>query len=152
MPHSSSPRERTLRVVSLGGGVQSTAMLLMGLAGEFGPPPEVALFADTGWEPPEVYAHLAWLEQTVAPFPILRLTTGNLRQDLLDAAAGRTRRVANPPFFTRSGHGSDACCAGTARATTKYGRSTAPRASSSRPPDAPLRRSGSVSQWMKRTG
>ncbi len=94
-----------LRVVSLGAGLQSTTMLLMGLAGEFGPPPDVALFADTGWEPEAVYAHLDWLEGVVAPFPIVRISTGNLRQDLLDAVTGRARRVANPPFFTASRRG-----------------------------------------------
>jgi hypothetical protein len=82
-------------------------MLLMGLAGEFGPKPDVAIFADTGWEPPEVYTHLEWLERTVAPFPVVRIVTGNLRRDLLDATAGHMRRVSNPPFFTRSARGKD---------------------------------------------
>lgn len=96
-----------LRVVSLGAGVQSTAMLLMGLRGAFGPPPDIAIFADTGWEPPEVYTHLDWLERILAPFPIVRIVAGNLRQDLLDAVNGRARRVSNPPFFTRSARGKD---------------------------------------------
>lgn len=90
-----------LRVLSLGAGVQSTAMLLMGLAGTFGAPPDVALFADSGWEPRHVYAHLDWLTATVAPFPILRVSRGSLRDDLLAATAGRKQRVANPPYFVK---------------------------------------------------
>lgn len=45
-----------LRVVSFGGGVNSTA-LLVGLA-ERGTPPHLILFADTGDEFPETYAHV----------------------------------------------------------------------------------------------
>lgn len=78
-----------LRVISLSAGVRSTAMLLMGLAGEFGPPPDVAIFADTGWEQPDVYAHLAWLEHTVAPFPIVRISVSKA------AVTGERARIAN---------------------------------------------------------
>ena len=53
--------EASLRVVSLGAGVQSSAMLLMGAQGRFGAPPDMAVFADTGNEPPEVYAMVEWL-------------------------------------------------------------------------------------------
>ena len=53
--------DASLRVVSLGGGVQSSAMLLMGAQGRFGTPPDVALFADTGNEPPTVYDMVGWL-------------------------------------------------------------------------------------------
>lgn len=48
-------------VLSLGAGVQSTTMLLMAAAGELEPLPELAIFADTGWEPATVYEHLDWL-------------------------------------------------------------------------------------------
>ena len=50
-----------LRVISLGAGVQSTTMALMAAAGEIGPMPDCAIFADTGWEPKAVYDHLDWL-------------------------------------------------------------------------------------------
>lgn len=46
-----------LRVLSLGAGVQSSAVLLMSCEGEL-PKLDAAVFADTGWEPPEVYEHL----------------------------------------------------------------------------------------------
>ena len=56
-------RNRTpFRSLSLGAGVQSTVLALMAERGEYGlPKPDVAVFADTGWEPPSVYEHLDWL-------------------------------------------------------------------------------------------
>jgi hypothetical protein len=39
----------TLRVLSLGAGVQSTTLALMAAHGEIGPMPDCAIFADTGW-------------------------------------------------------------------------------------------------------
>lgn len=72
-----------LRVLSLGAGVQSTALLLMALRGEFGDVPNAAIFADTQWEPRAVYDHLNWLEGEVAPFPIHRVSIGNIRDAVL---------------------------------------------------------------------
>src|SRR5256885_15710837 len=63
-----------LVVQSLGAGVQSTTMLLLANHGELpGPPVDAAIFADTGWEPAAVYAHLAWLER-VSEVPIIRVS------------------------------------------------------------------------------
>ena len=39
-----------LRILSLGAGVQSTALLLMSIRGEIDRR-DCAIFADTGWEP-----------------------------------------------------------------------------------------------------
>ena len=50
-----------MHVISLGGGVQSTVMLLMAEREEITPLPSAAIFADTGWEPEYVYQHLSWL-------------------------------------------------------------------------------------------
>lgn len=59
-----------LRILSLGAGVQSTTVALMAARGEI-PPPDCAIFADTGDEPKAVYEHLAWLSSPgVLPFPI----------------------------------------------------------------------------------
>lgn len=69
-------------ILSLGAGVQSTTMLLMAMAGEFDSAPEVAIFADTGWEPRAVYDHLAWLE-SISTIPIERVSVGNIREDTL---------------------------------------------------------------------
>lgn len=57
-----------VHVLSLGAGVQSSTMALMAAKGEI-QMPAVAIFADTGDEPDEVYDWLATLKRLV-PFPI----------------------------------------------------------------------------------
>ena len=82
----SAPR---MTVVSLGGGVQSTVMALMAgeslsptrSGGAFGRVPNCAIFADTGWEPPTIYAHLEWLADKLR-FPLHVVDNGrSLRED-----------------------------------------------------------------------
>ena len=77
----------THRVLSLGGGVQSSVLLLMADRGELDSRPDVAIFADTAWEPASVYEHLAWLEQEVS-IPIVRVAHG---RSLRDATATWTQ-------------------------------------------------------------
>lgn len=90
-----------LRVLSLGAGVQSTALALMAAHGEIGPMPDCAVFADTGWEPKAVYEHLAWLRSSnVLPFPVHIVAAGDLRADLIAGARGE--RWASIPAFTRN--------------------------------------------------
>ena len=69
----------SLRVISLGAGVQSSVMALMAAHGEIEPMPDAAIFADTQWEPRGVYEHLDWLEEQL-PFPIYRVSEGNIRE------------------------------------------------------------------------
>lgn len=88
-------------VISLGAGVQSSTMALMAARGELTPTPDCAIFADTGAEPAAVYRHLDWLE-TQLPFPVHRVSAGNLRHEILGAMAGSNRMDARPPFFTLS--------------------------------------------------
>ncbi|WP_129287489.1 hypothetical protein [Streptomyces sp. GZWMJZ-114] len=48
---------------------------------------DYAIFADTGWEPRAVYAHLDRIEEEIARpagIPVLRVTSGNIRDDALD--------------------------------------------------------------------
>lgn len=73
-----------MRVLSLGAGVQSTTVLLMSLYEQL-PPLDAAIFADTGWEPKAVYAHLDWLEGECkrARVPLYRVSRGDLRVDAL---------------------------------------------------------------------
>ncbi|CAO3425657.1 hypothetical protein [Azospirillum doebereinerae] len=90
-----------LRVLSLGAGVQSTTLALMATHGEVEPIPDCAIFADTGWEPPAVYRHLAWLMTPgVLAFPVHVVSAGNLRDDLLAGAQGQ--RWASIPAYTRT--------------------------------------------------
>jgi hypothetical protein len=94
--------QKTVKIISLGAGVQSTTLLLMAARGEFGEDfPRLAVFADTGWEPPHVYAHLDWLEEEVGKYGIriIRASSGNLREDFLDSLKGRRKRAASIPMY-----------------------------------------------------
>lgn len=78
-----------LRVISLGAGVQSTTMALMAAAGEIGPMPDCAIFADTGWEPAAVYEHLARLRRIA-----LRQFRLHWLRDVARGIDGHARRAA----------------------------------------------------------
>lgn len=96
-----------LRVISLGAGVQSTALLLMAYEAEFEDLPDLAIFADTGWEPPYVYEHLEKLEATVSDrIEVVRVTAGNLREDAIEGAMGVGGRFASLPLHARGDDGS----------------------------------------------
>jgi hypothetical protein len=72
-----------MRVLSLGAGVQSSALALMASTTMHPDQrPDVAIFADTGWEPKAVYQWLDWLETKLA-FPLVRVSRGNLREEVL---------------------------------------------------------------------
>lgn len=92
--------------ISLGAGVQSTAMVLLAQHGEL-PLPEAAIFADTQWEPAAVYDHLVWLERKVDRFPIVRVTAGSLRENIMDAGLSRRadggKGYATPPVHVQPG-------------------------------------------------
>jgi hypothetical protein len=88
-----------MKILSLGAGVQSTVLALLAQHGEF-EKPDAAIFADTGWEPKAVYAHLDWLE-SVLDFPVYRVTAGNIKDDIKQGViAGR---FASMPFFLSNG-------------------------------------------------
>lgn len=73
------------RVLNLGAGVQSSCLALMAARGELpdGARPDVAVFADTGWEPPSVYEHLEWLKGQL-DFPVETVSAGDIRENLLN--------------------------------------------------------------------
>ena len=91
---SAAPR---IRLLSLGAGVQSSTLALM-IAHRELPMVNAAIFADTGAEPAGVYRWLDWLEAQL-PFPVHRVSRGNLRDEVL-AAAGGASRCSSPPFYT----------------------------------------------------
>lgn len=66
-----------VHILSLGAGVQSSTLALMAARGLVAPMPTAAVFADTQAEPAAVYRWLDWLE-TQLPFPVHRITKGNL--------------------------------------------------------------------------
>ncbi|MEE4543632.1 hypothetical protein V2S66_16835 [Streptomyces sp. V4-01] len=93
----------TLRVLSLGAGVQSTSLLLLAAEGRL-PKLDAAIFADTGWEPRAVYEHLDRIEREVAEpagIPILRVSSGNIRTDALDPST----RFASMPLHILNADG-----------------------------------------------
>jgi len=97
-------RERHIRVLSLGAGVQSTTLALMAVHGEIAPP-DCAIFADTGWEPEAIYQHLDFLESKM-PWPLMRVQRGNLRDDTLSGTNSTQQRFSAVPWHTKNSDGS----------------------------------------------
>lgn len=89
-----------LRAISLGAGVQSSAMYLMAATGVLTPRPNVAIFADTQSEPPWVYEHLDFLERNFGHLiPIHRATSGSLEKNLYWGGEGRKGFAQIPAFL-----------------------------------------------------
>ncbi len=93
-----------LNLISLGAGVQSTTVALMAAAGEIGPMPDGAIFADTGWEPKAVYGHLERLKKAL-PFPVYIVSAGNIRADAITRSNTTGQRFAAIPWYTISPRG-----------------------------------------------
>ncbi len=88
------------RVLSLGAGLQSSVLLLMSARGDL-PLLDLAVFADTQWEPSYVYEHLLWLKHQIkGVIPIVEVTAGNLS---LQGRSGKG--FASIPFHVPSGDG-----------------------------------------------
>lgn len=104
-----------LVVLSLGAGVQSSAMALMAAHGEITPMPDCAIFADTQWESQEVYDYVDFLNSGNAlPFPIYAATAGDLREHALSGVnntdgAGHGTEFCGVPFHTKDGIGRRQC-------------------------------------------
>jgi hypothetical protein len=95
-----------MRVLSLGAGVQSSALALMIAKGRV-PMVDCAIFADTQGEPAETYRWLDWLEMQL-PFPVHRVTAGNMRADIM-ADATKEVRYLLPTFTADGGMGKRQC-------------------------------------------
>ena len=92
-------RKKTLVVISLGAGVQSSTMAIMAAKGDF-PKPDCAIFADTGYEPKAVYRYLEFLKK-ILPYPVYVVSKGNIKKDMLDSIDNGTR-FPTAPFFTQA--------------------------------------------------
>ena len=90
---------KTLRVLSLGAGVQSSTLAFMIHKGEI-PMVDCAIFADTQAEPPKVYEWLEFIKKTVS-YPVHIVTWRNLEQDVLDASQGKYQAFTIP-FYTKN--------------------------------------------------
>jgi hypothetical protein len=101
------------KILSLGAGVQSSTLALMAannqvvIDGKVWTP-ELAIFADTQAEPPEVYE---WLEYLIPllPFPVEIVTAGNLEQAStfrhISKKSGNTYVTCKIPVFLDKGEG-----------------------------------------------
>lgn len=106
------------RSLSLGAGVQSTVLALMAERGEHGlPKPDIAIFADTGWEPPSVYEHLDWLQEQLS-FEVVRVKAGNIRDNILKGTSPDGNNYLGIPAFLVNADGSPAVAA--RQCTSKY--------------------------------
>ena len=92
-------RKKSLTIISLGVGVQSSTMALMVAKKEL-PPVDCAIFADTGYEPKMVYTYLELLKK-ILPFPIYIVAKGNIKDDMINSIDNGTR-FPTAPFFTKN--------------------------------------------------
>lgn len=92
-----------LTALSCGAGVQSTTIVLLAIEGKL-PKPDVAVFADTGWEPAAVYDQVDRLAELCTDNGIAFhfVTNGDLREDAIDP----DHRYASVPYFIRKPDGS----------------------------------------------
>jgi hypothetical protein len=90
------------RMLSLGAGVQSTTVALLAVHGEI-EKPEHAIFANTGWEPKEVYDHLKWLTPIMenAGIKVHKVSAGNIREDALN----KDHNFASMPLYYKNDQG-----------------------------------------------
>ena len=106
------------RVLSLGAGVQSTVLALMAEHGEFGlPKPDIAIFADTQWEPRAVYEHLRWLKTQVS-FEVRTVTAGNIKENLQKGVMPDNSKFIGIPIFLEKANGENGIMR--RQCTTKY--------------------------------
>lgn len=96
---------KNLQVLSLGAGVQSTTMALMAEQGYLGfNKPDMAIFADTGWEPKKVYENLEWLK-TQLSYPIITVSNGNIRDSILNGINPEGRKIIDMPVYVQKEDG-----------------------------------------------
>ena len=95
---SDKNRKKTLTVISLGAGVQSSTMAIMAAKGDF-PSVDCAIFADTGNEPKMVYKYLELLKK-ILPYPVHIVSKGDIMKDMLNAKDNTNFVVA--PYFTQN--------------------------------------------------
>ena len=94
-----------MKVISLGLGVQSTAMYFMSSIGDL-PKADHAIFADPGAELPETYKILEMLQGWAKynnGIPIHVAREKNLLQDILNQTNSTGQRWASIQAFTESG-------------------------------------------------
>lgn len=107
-----------MRVLNLGAGVQSTTIFLMMLDGEI-EPADVAIFADTGDEPRDVYEHVERLKTAGGP-EIVTVSAGNLGDNLIDGVNSTGQRFVTIPAFLSAGDDGKNSGLGRRQCTAEY--------------------------------
>ena len=96
------------RVLSLGAGAQSTVLALMAEAGWEGMErPDLAIFADTRWEPNAVYEHLEWLKGKLS-YEVATVSAGSIRDNMLRGVNPDGDRFLDVPVYIRNPDGTGA--------------------------------------------
>jgi hypothetical protein len=92
-----------LRILSLGAGVQSTTLLLMACKGII-EKPNLAIFADTGWESQATYMHLEWLKIEAGKhgIEVMTVNNGDVREIATNTKWG-TDKIFPPVFMSKDG-------------------------------------------------
>ena len=88
---------KKLRILSLGAGVQSSALAMLIEQGKV-PMVDAAIFADVGAEPKEVIEWLDWLKTKIS-YPLFVVQDRNLKEDLINVTLGKYHKI-KIPFFT----------------------------------------------------
>lgn len=96
-----------LNILSLGLGVQSTALYFMSSMGEL-PRVDTAIFIDLGREKTKTYTYLNYLllwQKANNGIPILVVQKKNLYEDLLRQRNSTSSRFSSIPAYTKGGNG-----------------------------------------------
>jgi hypothetical protein len=93
-----------LRILSLGGGVQSTTLYHAACRGDVGPKPDCAIFANPGWEGERLEQHIANL-QARGSIPIHIVSAGNIKEEIFTGRSERSGRFSSIPFFIKAPDG-----------------------------------------------
>ena len=104
--YAKGDKDAPLKVISLGMGVQSTALYLMSSMGYKVPRADVAIFADPQAEHYKTYDMLEWLldwKEKNNGIKIIVNKDFNLLRDILKAQNSRGVRFASIPAFTEGG-------------------------------------------------
>lgn len=97
-----------MKVLSLGGGTQSTVLALMAASGYLSDMPDIAIFADTGWEPKKVYDNIEWLK-SILPFPVVTVSSGtSIRDDISKGVNARGTPWLSIPVYMSKKNGEQA--------------------------------------------
>lgn len=106
------------KVLSLGAGAQSTVLALMAEKGwEDLEKPDLAIFADTQWEPRAVYDHLEWLKSQLS-YEVVTVTAGDIKNNILHGVNSDGVKFLDVPVFLVNADGTKSVAA--RQCTTHY--------------------------------